>query len=103
MARKGPRLVRIMRVRLRRFSRRMDRNTPEWMKWLTPWATSLVLHAALLLVLGVVVYVGSDTGRTDEATFTTEFPQQLKEDVTALKKSDHAGDPFTTLKSDEPL
>jgi hypothetical protein len=101
MAQKPPRFVRIVRVRLRRLARGLERGMPEWWKLVAPWGSSLVLHAAILLTLGMMYYAtASDQGRGKE--ITTEFPQQLKEDVTAAVKSDHAGDPFTTLKSDEP-
>ena len=101
MARKRPRFVRIARVALRRLSRRLERGTPDWMKLVAPWATSLLAHAAVLLALGMVYYASAaDQGRGRE--ITADIPQQLKEDVTAAVKSDHAGDPFTTLKSEEP-
>jgi hypothetical protein len=80
----------------------MDRNTPDWVKWLTPWGTSLTLHGLGLLALGLVYYASSE-GASSGKELLSEIPQQLKEDVTSLQKSDHAGDPFTTSKSDEPL
>ncbi|MDB5351142.1 MAG: hypothetical protein JWN86_2389 [Planctomycetota bacterium] len=99
MARSSPRLLRIARVRFRRTARKLDFETPEWMRWLTPWGTSLALHALMLLLLAVLVNVmGHDESKG-------EFPKivgQLSDDVTSLHPADRAGDPFTTLKSDEP-
>lgn len=96
MRRKRPRWLRIARVTIRRF----DRHTPEWMGWLTPWGTSLTVHAVGLLALGLVYYAGG--GEQDTVHIDTTFPSQLKDDLDALTKGDQAGDPFTTIQSDEP-
>jgi hypothetical protein len=100
MPQRRPRLWRIARVRYRRLLRRFDRETPDWMRWLTPWGTSLALHALLLLLLAVIVYAGS-AGRADRDG-PTGLSSQLVDDLTALKDSDHAGDPFSKLSSTEP-
>jgi hypothetical protein len=101
MPRTRPRIVRVARVRLRRLLRRWDRETPEWMRWLTPWGTSLALHALALLLLAAIVYgsaIQADRGRAIEVA----LPSQLRDDLTALKPSDHAGDPFSHLVTNEP-
>ncbi len=98
MARSRPRVLRIARVRFRRLMRTLDFDTPEWLRWLTPWGTSLALHALLLMFLAVLVNViGHDS--------KGEFPKiigQLSDDITSLNPSDHSGDPFTTLTNAEP-
>ena len=100
MPHKRPRVVRVVRVQVRRLLRRWDREAPEWMRWLTPWGTSLALHALLLLLLAAIVYgsaIRADRARGIELA----LPGPLG-DLTALKPSDHAGDPFSTLATEEP-
>lgn len=91
-----------LRIRLRWSIRRLDRDSPEWLRWLTPWGTSLLFHLALLLLLGLVLYVRS---RPEPATvaFGAQFdrPGQLVDDLTTLAPSNIAGDPFTDLASAE--
>jgi hypothetical protein len=101
MAKPRPRFVRVLRVRFRRLVRRWDRETPEWMRWLTPWGTSLALHALLLLALAIFVYVRTG-GSGPDPSLRSDLSAQLRDDLTALRASDHAGDPFSTLRTDEP-
>jgi hypothetical protein len=91
---------RVTRITVRRWLRRLDRDAPEWMRWLTPWGSSLALHALVLFVLGVFVLVHARNQRAAGAPLG--FASQLREDLTALKPSDHAGDPFSNLQTDEP-
>jgi hypothetical protein len=70
------------------------------MRWLTPWGTSLAIHALVLLPLALLVFVNSVNSERAPSEFG--FASQLRDDVTALRKSDHAGDPFSSLKTDEP-
>jgi len=83
-----PRVWRVARVRLRRWLRRLDRQPPDWLRWLTPWGTSLALHALLLLVLGLAVYanrdflVGEPSGDPRIA-----LAAQLRDDVTSTDES----------------
>ncbi len=100
MARKGSRFLRIVRVRYRRAMARIDRNTPEWMQWITPYGTSITLHGVALLLLGIFV-LANNTG-AEQKPLDADFPQQLLEDMNALQESDHAGDPLSTIKSPEP-
>jgi len=86
---------RILRARYRRALRRLDRRTPEWMQWLTPWGTSLALHSAVLLVFGVVLYIRS----RPPAREAPSIAAQLTEDLTSLGRSDRAGDPFSRLRT----
>src|SRR5262249_27111386 len=90
MSRRRARIWRVARVRYRRLLRRLERETPEWMRWLTPWGSSLALHAALLLMLGVVVYTrGSGFwDRMGRAKPDRDIIGQLRDDLTALRASD---------------
>ena len=99
MPRSRPRFLRIARYRVRRFLRKVDRETPEWARWLTPWGTSLALHALGLLLLAIVV---SALGGEDGGREPARFGGQLVDDMTSSANSDHAGDPFTTLVADSP-
>lgn len=99
MPRPRLRVVRIARIRLRRMARRLVRETPEWMRWLTPWGTSLALHALLIFLLAILVNV---LGRDTPAGHIPHFAGQLTDDVTSLRDSDQAGDPFTTVVAPEP-
>ncbi len=101
MKRPRPRLVRAVRVRAKLLLRKFDRETPEWMRWLTPWATSLILHIAAVTALGLLVYASVDHSKNPDALESSLFASQLKDDLTSLKPADQAGDPFTTLKTDE--
>jgi hypothetical protein len=60
-----------------------------------------MLHGVAILLLALYVYVHSmgQRARTFQGTLSN---QQLTEDLTSLYDSDHAGDPFTNLKSPEP-
>ena len=98
MSHRRARAVRVLRVRYRRLLRRLDRRTPEWMQWLTPWGTSLALHSAVLLVFGVFLFIQS----RGPARGAHEFAAQLTDDLTSLGRSDHAGDPFSRLQTSEP-
>ncbi len=92
-------MMRIGRIRLRRVTREMSRTTPAWIKWLTPWGTSLAIHGLGLLFLGIIV---TALGVEDGIDKTPRFRGQLSDDVTSLHESETSGDPFTTLKSAEP-
>jgi hypothetical protein len=69
--------------------------------WVPSWGTSLLLHGLAVLLLALYFYVRSGTGPR-EGSFHGTFANQLTEDLTSLYDSDHAGDPFTNLKSPEP-
>lgn len=99
MPQKRSRLVRILRVRYRRALVRLDRDSP-WLRTIPSWGSSVLLHAVALVLMAVVFYSRSreDDPRAIEGVFST----QLAEDLTSLKDSDHAGDPFTTLQTPEP-
>ncbi len=84
---------------MRRFLRRADRETPEWVRWLTPWGTSVALHAAGLLLLAILVTALSGD---DLAVSKVSFAGQLGDDVLSSERGEQAGDPFTTLTTDEP-
>ena len=101
MPQKRPRLGRILRVRWRLLLRRLERMSPLLLAWIPSWGTSLLVHglAVLLLALYVYVHSGGQRAGTFQGTLSN---QQLTEDLTSLYDSDHAGDPFTNLKSPEP-
>ena len=40
MRNRGPRVWRKLRIGVKRALRRIDGQTPDWMRWLTPWGTS---------------------------------------------------------------
>ncbi len=65
--------------------------------WLTPWGTSVALHAVLLFVLALMLYVNTRP-REEEPVFYG----QLRDDLTTINRDDQAGDPFTTLEMDTP-
>jgi len=102
MTRKGPRFWRILKVSYRRFFSRIDRNTPEWLQWITPYGTSLTLHGVVLVILGFFVYINQDPRPADQE-LDANFPQQLKEDeLITSKEAVNAGDPFATTVTAEP-
>jgi hypothetical protein len=101
MSHKRPRLARVIRVRWRRLLRRLERVAPILLAWVPSWGTSLLLHGLALLILALYLYVRSGDGPRP-GTFRGTFANQLAEDLTSLYDSDHAGDPFTNLKSPEP-
>lgn len=90
-----------MRVRLRKVLAKLDRRiAPALMLWIPSWGSSLLIHAALLLLLGLYLYARG--GRPQEREIHATIASQLREDVVSLVPSDHSGDPFTDRKSDEP-
>jgi hypothetical protein len=98
MRHKRPRLVRILRLHYRRFLARLDRVAPDWQRWVPSWGTSLLIHALGLLLLAIFFYVRS--GRDERfVEHDGTFAGQLRDDVTSLVDSDHAGDPFTTIQT----
>jgi hypothetical protein len=66
------------------------------MGWLTPWGTSLSVHALAILLLAILVLAQSDSAATNPLSL------QLRDDLTSLAPGEISGDPFTNLKSDEP-
>src|SRR3954451_23536738 len=95
------RLARLLRVRWRRLLRRLERVAPVVLAWVPSWGTSLLLHGLALLLLALYFYVRSGEGPR-EGTLRGTFANQLTDDLTSLYDSDHAGDPFTNLKSPDP-
>mgnify|MGYP000919002805 CR=1 FL=1 len=88
---KPPRILRIVKWRIRKVSFRLEKDPPEWLNELTPWATSLTVHGLILLALGLGVLATS--GETKEQSLVASLPtDQLVEDITALEPADQAGD-----------
>lgn len=101
---KPPRFWRILRVRGRRFLARFDRRAAIVLAWVPSWGTSLLLHALLILMLGLYFYARSSWNNHD-GDIRAEFPpaSQLRDNVVSVMPSDHAGDPFThEKKPDSP-
>ncbi len=96
-----PRLLRILRVRARRLVARLDRRAAVLLVWVPSWGTSLLIHGLLILMLALYFYAWSGR-REGDAELRVTVGNQLTEDLTSLHDSDHAGDPFTALKSEEP-
>ncbi|HWE35994.1 MAG TPA: prenyltransferase/squalene oxidase repeat-containing protein [Isosphaeraceae bacterium] len=99
MRRQRSRLVRILRVWYRRGLLRMDRRTPEWLRWAMPWGTSLSLHGLFLVLLAIFVIAQRPGG---DSTVAMQGRLDRGEDLTSLAPGDRSGDPFTKLDSDEP-
>ncbi|HEV3120471.1 MAG TPA: hypothetical protein VGY53_01145, partial [Isosphaeraceae bacterium] len=105
MPTKRPRLVRIVRIWWRRRLTRLERSTPGWlMLIITPWGTSLALHAVMLVLLAIYfyAYIGRQHSSSGSDIQTALFANQLADDVTSLTPADQSGDPFTHLQSPEP-
>jgi len=101
MRRHRPRLLRIARVRQRRVSAWVDRHAgDDWHRRVPSWGASLLIHALILLMLGLYLYVRA--GRDPGDDIRGRFASQLTEDLTSLAPADRAGEPFTAVKSDEP-
>ncbi len=101
MTRRPRGAIRSLRIRVRWYLRRLDRETPDWLRWLTPWGTSLVLHGAALAILGLLVY--ANTEQLKAPSFESQLPaNQLIDDLTSMIQADQAGDPFVTLSTPDP-
>lgn len=96
---KRARILRIARVRQRRLVAWIDSHAGDYHRQIPSWGISLLIHSGLLLMLALYIY--THTGRRQDV-IEGRFASQLKEDLTSLAPSDHAGDPFTTIKTDEP-
>jgi hypothetical protein len=100
MSRQQPRLLRVVRVRYRRWLARLDREPPAWFSEVPSWGSSILIHAVVLLLLALYVYTHS--GPPPTQAIEGAVNGQLTEDLTSLTDSDHAGDPFTDIKTPEP-
>ncbi len=81
------RLPRLIRLRYRMALRRLERDTPDWMRWLTPWGTSLLLHALVLLFILAIVGFHHELTRSRWDSEALSL-QLLPADFTALRPSD---------------
>lgn len=99
------RLVRVLRVRRRRFVRRAVALLVLWHHWLPSWGTSVLVHAVALLLLALL-YLTSPAPSPNRAQFdsvvgpTRQDP--LGEEVTSIVAADRAGDPWTRGGEDFP-
>ena len=97
--RQRSRLRRLLRARSRQGMRRLERLAPLLLAWIPSWGTSLLFHAALILLLALYLYARGNLGDRDGAFRGELIATQLKEDLNSMVDSDHAGDPFTALKT----
>ena len=95
-------LRRSLKIRTRILLRRLDRETPEWMRWVTPWGWSLVLHAVAVSALGLLFYVNTTPPAVNGLDSSFVPAGQLTEDLTSIAPADTSGDPFTTIQTPEP-
>jgi hypothetical protein len=98
MRQKRSRLRRRLAVFQRRLIAWFDRWSRNWLELVPSWGSSVLLHATLILLLALWLFARSGT-KTKE--IQAQFATQLTEDLTSLGDSDHAGDPFTTIKTDD--
>jgi hypothetical protein len=89
-------------AKARRALRRLDRQPPSWVHGLTPLGTSIVLHTLGLLFLALFIFVEQGRRLDPSTTIQASMAPQLVDDLTSLAPGERAGDPFTTLDSDEP-
>ena len=98
MGRDQPRFLRVMRVQQRKIGHWLDRHAGELDRQVPSWGASLLFHSLMLVLLSLYIYMNARRG--GDNTIVGHFPP-LGEDVTSLVDSDHAGDPFTRIKSEE--
>jgi hypothetical protein len=79
--------------------RRLERLSPLLLAWIPSWGTSLLLHAILILLLAIYLYARGNLGEREGTIHGETIATQLKEDLTSMVDSDHAGDPFTVEKT----
>jgi hypothetical protein len=82
----------------RRFIAWFDRVSRNWLELVPSWGSSVLLHATLILLLALWLFA---RGGTKPKEMQAQFASQLTEDLTSLGDSDHAGDPFSTNKTDD--
>ncbi len=101
--RKAPRAFRQLRYQVRRSLVRLDRWDAKRLEGATPWSASLVLHAAILIVLALFILLrSSNDGLEGEPGMLANFSKQLIDDLTTLEDADQVGDPFTRLDDEFP-
>ncbi len=88
-----------MRVRQRKLGAWFDHHSGELDKQVPSWGGSLFVHALILLMLAL--YLVMSSGRKSDNTIQGKIGQ-LTESIDSAVDSDHAGDPWTKMKSDEP-
>ena len=99
MRRQRGRFQRVLRVHQRKVGHWLNRHAGELDRQVPSWGGSLLFHALILVMLGIYLYVSTRQG--GDKIIQGRFPR-LGDEVTSLVDSDHAGDPFTRIKSDEP-
>ncbi len=104
MRHQRPRFQRVLRVRYRRLVRRIEQMAPILATLVTPWGMSLAVHGLMLLLFALYVYSFGGRGESsaDAISLRASFADQLTDELTSLADGDRAGDPFTTIETDEP-
>jgi len=71
------------------------------LRWVPSWTLSVMVHGLLLLLLALLINAGRGNEKRPQEFRSSIEPSSLG-DVTSLVVSDHAGDPFTQIKSLDP-
>ena len=78
--------------------RLVDRVSRNWLELVPSWGSSILLHGTFILLLAPWLFA---RGVPKPKEMQAQFATQLTEDLTSLGDSDHAGDPFSTNKTDD--
>ncbi|MFO0908149.1 MAG: prenyltransferase/squalene oxidase repeat-containing protein [Isosphaeraceae bacterium] len=95
-----PRWLRAWKVRQRHLGAWLDRHADGWAETVPSWGVSVLLHALMLLMLALWLYVHRQP--PSPPNIDGRFATQLTEDLSSLVPGDRAGDPFTKSQTDEP-
>jgi hypothetical protein len=98
MRQKRSRLRRRLAVFQRRLIAWFDRWSRNWLELVPSWGASVLLHGTLILLLALWLFARGGSKTKD---IQAQFATQLTENLTSLGESDHAGDPFTTTKTED--
>ena len=100
-----PRWLRVFRVRTRRIVARIERFAPALALLITPYGMSVAFHGLMVLLFALYVYSFGRLGGGEgdgPGDLRATFADQLTDDLTSLADGDRAGDPFTSLDTEEP-
>lgn len=87
-------------IALRRLLGRLERGCPRWVEGIPAWLSSMMAHALVLVLLGLMILIGG-FGADHTRTEIDVLIPQLHEDLTAIRPGEVAGDPLTKEKSEE--
>ncbi len=77
------------------------RERVSWRRRLETWGVSVAIHVLMLIVLALIF--SANGRRVGETVLESRAIGQLRDDVTSLVPSDHAGDPFTQTRSRDAI